>query len=103
MKHKREFDTSYFHNPVVQGVNYSLLIMLLKEMESKGQPRAASTVSPLLSSQSSDQFCVFCVSPPPHREITQGVMILSKCANLLGLQVQSDVAREFFSQWVTWV
>jgi hypothetical protein len=32
MKHKREFDTSYFHNSHVQGVNYSLFIMLLKEM-----------------------------------------------------------------------
>jgi hypothetical protein len=32
MKHEREFDTSYFHIPIVHGVNYSLLIMLLKEM-----------------------------------------------------------------------
>jgi hypothetical protein len=49
MKHEREFDTSYFHNPYVQGVNYSLFIMLLKEMvsmESKGQPGAAPAVSP---------------------------------------------------------
>jgi hypothetical protein len=52
MKHERYFDTSYFHNPVVHGVNYSLFIMLLKEMismESKGQPGAASVASPLLS------------------------------------------------------
>jgi hypothetical protein len=34
MKHEREFDTSYFHNPHVQRVNYSLFIMLLKEMVS---------------------------------------------------------------------
>jgi hypothetical protein len=56
MKHEREFDTSYFHNPHVQGVNYSLFIMLLKEMvsmESNGQPGAALAVT-LLSSQSSD-------------------------------------------------
>jgi hypothetical protein len=33
MKHEREFDTNYFHNPIVQGVNYSVFIMLLKEME----------------------------------------------------------------------
>jgi hypothetical protein len=42
MKQERESDTSYFHNPIVQGVNYSLFIMLLKEMvlmELKGQPR----------------------------------------------------------------
>jgi hypothetical protein len=38
---EREFDTSYFHNPIVQGVNYSLFIMSLEEMvsmELKGQP-----------------------------------------------------------------
>jgi hypothetical protein len=50
MKHEREFDTSYFHNPHIQGVNYSLFIMLLKEMmsiESKGEPGAAPAASPL--------------------------------------------------------
>jgi hypothetical protein len=76
MKHNKEFDTSYFHNPVVQGANYSLFIMLLKEMvlmESKGRLGAAPATSTLLSSQSSDQFCVFCVSLPPHREIARGV------------------------------
>jgi hypothetical protein len=39
MKHMREFYISYFHNPHVQGVNYSIFSMLLKEMvsmESKG-------------------------------------------------------------------
>jgi hypothetical protein len=49
MKHKREFDISYFHNPIVQGVNYSLFIMLLKEMvsmESKEQPGVAPAASP---------------------------------------------------------
>jgi hypothetical protein len=70
MKHEREFDTSYFHNHVIQEVNYSLFIMLMKEMvsmESKGKPGAAPAASPLLSSQSSEQFCVFYVSlPPPH-------------------------------------
>jgi hypothetical protein len=53
MKHEREFDTSYFHNPIVQGVNYSLFIMLLKEMvsmEPEGQPGAAPVVCPLLDS-----------------------------------------------------
>jgi hypothetical protein len=53
MKHEREFDTSYFHNPHNPGVNYSLFIMLLKEMasmESNGQPTAAPVASPLLSS-----------------------------------------------------
>jgi hypothetical protein len=30
------------------------------------------------------------------------LMTLSKCANLLGLQVQSDVAREIFPTRVTW-
>jgi hypothetical protein len=51
----REFDTIYFHYPHVQGVNYSLFIMLLKDMvsmESKGQPEAAPVASPLLSLQS---------------------------------------------------
>jgi hypothetical protein len=75
MKHKREFDTSYLHNLHVQGVNYSLFIMLLKEMmpmESKGQPGAAPAVSLLLSSQSSDLYCVFRVSLPPRREIAEG-------------------------------
>jgi hypothetical protein len=75
MKHKRKFDTSYFHNLHVQGVNYSLFIMLLKEMvlmESKGQPGAAPAASPILSSQSSDPYGVFRVSLLPLREITEG-------------------------------
>jgi hypothetical protein len=75
MKHEREFDTNYFHNPHVQGVNYSLFIMLVKEMvlmTSKGQSGAAPLASPLLSSQSSDLYYVFCVSLPPHHETTKG-------------------------------
>jgi hypothetical protein len=53
--------------------------MLLKEMvlmESKAQQGAAPAASPLLSSQSSDHFCVFRVSPLPHREITRGVLYI---------------------------
>jgi hypothetical protein len=53
MKHEREFDTSYFHNPHVHGMNYSLFIMVLKEMmsmDSKGKPGEAPEASPLLSS-----------------------------------------------------
>jgi hypothetical protein len=49
MKYERDFHTIYFHNPVVQGVNYSLFIMLLKEMVSmdfNGQRGAAPAVSP---------------------------------------------------------
>jgi hypothetical protein len=76
---EREFDTSYFHNPIVQGVNYSHFIMLLKEMvsmESKGQPGAALEVSPLLSLQSVNPFDVFCVSSLPHHEIARGVLYI---------------------------
>jgi hypothetical protein len=47
-------------------------------MESKGarQTGAAPTASPLLSSQSSDHFCVFYISPPPHHEISRGVLYI---------------------------
>jgi hypothetical protein len=69
MKHAREFDISYFYNPVVQGMNYSLFIMLLKEMVSMELKRQPGVASPLLSSQSLDMFRIFCVSPPPRREI----------------------------------
>jgi hypothetical protein len=34
MKHEREFNTSYFHNPHVKGINYFIFIILLKEMVS---------------------------------------------------------------------
>jgi hypothetical protein len=57
------------------GVNYSLFIMLLKEMmsmESKGKPGAAPTVSPLLSSRSSDPYGEFCVSLPSPHKIAEG-------------------------------
>jgi hypothetical protein len=53
--------------------------MLLKEMvsmESKGQPGVALVASPLLSSQSSDQFRVFFVSPSPRCKITRGVFYI---------------------------
>jgi hypothetical protein len=45
-------------------------------MESEGQPGVALPASPLLSSQSPDQFHVLCVSSPPHREITRGVLYI---------------------------
>jgi hypothetical protein len=51
-------------------MNYSLFIMVLKEMvsiELKGQLGA----SPLISSQSSDPYGVFRVSPPPPRKIAK--------------------------------
>jgi hypothetical protein len=72
----REFEKSYFHNPIVQAGELPPFIMLLKDMmsmESKGQPGVTPTASPLLSLQSADPFSVFCVSLPPHREIAQGV------------------------------
>jgi hypothetical protein len=75
MKRKRKFDTNYFHNPHVQGVNYSLFIMVLKEMmsvESNGESRAAPVASPLLSSQSSDHFCVVRGSAPHRSKIVEG-------------------------------
>jgi hypothetical protein len=43
-------------------------------MEAKGQPGVAPAAYPLLSSQSLDQNFVFCVSPPPRREIARGVL-----------------------------
>jgi hypothetical protein len=80
MKHEREFDTNYFHNPIVQGVNYPLFIMLLKEMvsmESKGQLGAVPAASPLISSPSSDQNCVFHVSPLTPRQVARGVLYIA--------------------------
>jgi hypothetical protein len=64
------------HSP---GVNYSIFIMLLKEMvsmESKEQQGVAIAMSPLLSLQSADLFGVFRVSPLPHREIARGVLYI---------------------------
>jgi hypothetical protein len=58
--------------PIVQGANYSLFIMLHKEMvsmESKGQPGAAPTTYPLISSLCLDLYGVFVVSLPPHHEV----------------------------------
>jgi hypothetical protein len=40
-------------------------------MEVKGQPGAARTMSPLLSSQSLDLFHVLYISPPPRHEIAR--------------------------------
>jgi hypothetical protein len=73
MKNERKFHRSYLHNPHVQGVDYSLFIILLKEMvsmELKGQigSGSGSFFPPILAVFGS----VFCVSPPPHREITIG-------------------------------
>jgi hypothetical protein len=79
MKHKREIDTSYFHNPVVQGVNYAIFIMLLKEMvsmESKGHLGAVPVACPLISSKSSYLFRVVHVSSLPHHEIARGGMYI---------------------------
>jgi hypothetical protein len=45
--------------------------MVMKEMvwmEVKGQSGAALAMSPLLSSQYLDPYCVFSVSPSPHRK-----------------------------------
>jgi hypothetical protein len=58
MKHERERERESLIQvtstmPIVQGVNYSLFI-LLKEMVSKGKPGAPLTASPLLSLQSLD-------------------------------------------------
>jgi hypothetical protein len=57
------------------GMNYSLFIMMLNEMvpmEAKGQPGADSAVSPLLSLQFADPYCVFHVSPLPLARCTGG-------------------------------
>jgi hypothetical protein len=56
-------------------MNYSIFIMDMKEMmpmEAKVQLVAAPATSPLLSSQSTDPFCVFFVSMPPSHKITKG-------------------------------
>jgi hypothetical protein len=50
-------------------------------MESKGHLGAAPTSSPLLSSQSSYQFCLFCVSLSPHRKIARGVYTIDFRSN----------------------
>jgi hypothetical protein len=56
-------------------MNYSLFIMVLKEMvsmEVKWQPEAASTSYYLLSFAVCRYVLCIHVSPPPHREIAQG-------------------------------
>jgi hypothetical protein len=66
-------------------VNYSLFIMLLKEMELKGQPGLALAMSPLLSSQSTNLFGVFCA----RHEITQGVLFI------VGFWSNQDVGEKY--------
>jgi hypothetical protein len=79
VKHKREFDTSYLHNPIVQ---HKLLPLhhetnKIMSMEAKRQPGAAPTTSSILSSHCADLFRLFCVSTPPHRKIARGLYIAS--------------------------
>jgi hypothetical protein len=85
MKHKREFDTSYFHNPHVQGVNYSLFIMLLKEtmlMESKGATRSGSdSVFPHILAVFRSVSCVLCFSAAPSRNHQRRVYVVSFRSN----------------------
>jgi hypothetical protein len=53
-------------------MNYSLFIMVIKEMvpmEVKRQPGAAQAASPLLSLHFVEPFHVFSISIPPHHEI----------------------------------
>jgi hypothetical protein len=53
-------------------MNYSLFIMVIKEMmsmEAKRQRGTALAASPLLSSQSLDPYCVLSISLPPPHEI----------------------------------
>jgi hypothetical protein len=74
------------------GMNYSLFIMVLKEMvsmEGKGQPGAAPAMSPLLSLQSIDLYCVFHVSPMLPHEITWGFLLITF---MLGRFGQAEVA-----------
>jgi hypothetical protein len=76
MKNKREFDTSYFHNPHSPGDE---LLPLHHGEEGdgvdggKGATGIGSDSGSLLSSLSLDQLCVFCVCPLPSCEITRGV------------------------------
>jgi hypothetical protein len=70
-------------------MNYSLFIMVLREMETmevKRQPRAAPTGSPLLSSKSAN---LYCVSLAPYREIAWGVLFI------VGLGQDGSVKPEF--------
>jgi hypothetical protein len=56
-------------------MNYSLHIMMIKEMismEAKGELEAALAASPLISSQSSDLIYVFSISTLPRHKITHG-------------------------------
>jgi hypothetical protein len=75
MKNKREFDTSYFHNPHSLGDE---LLPLHHGEEGdgvdggQGATGIGSGSGSLLSSLSLDQLCVFCVSPLPSSKITRG-------------------------------
>jgi hypothetical protein len=65
---------------IVEGVTYSLFIMLLKEMvsmELKGQPGAAPAASSLLSLQSSDRMmCFVFLHCPLTKSPEEGVYII---------------------------
>jgi hypothetical protein len=81
MKHKREFDTSYLHNPHSLGGE---LLPLHYVAEGDGvngvevATRSGPTVSPLLSSQSSDPYNKLRVSLPPHHKIARWWGIYSR-------------------------
>jgi hypothetical protein len=49
-----------------------MVMMEMVSMKPKGRQRADLAESPLLSSPSSDIYCMFSVSPPPRREIARG-------------------------------
>jgi hypothetical protein len=64
MKHDKEFDTNYFHNSHVQGVNYSLFIMLLKD-DVDGLKGATGSVSPPILAVFRSVLCVSGFSTAP--------------------------------------
>jgi hypothetical protein len=58
-------------------MNYSLFIMMLKEivsMEAKAKLGVALAASPLLSSHSTDLYCVFHLSPLPRYKMTREIL-----------------------------
>jgi hypothetical protein len=62
-------------------------------MELNGQPGAALTASPLLSSKYVDPYCVFRVSLPPHHEIAQWVPFI------VGLRARRFCKAKVCSNW----